>query len=47
MGQVYIIPDRQDIERSVSLAGEYGAAFEYNDFWKYLREKLGYKPSAE
>lgn len=34
MGQVYIIPDRQDIERSVSLAGEYGAAFEYNDFWK-------------
>ena len=34
MGQVYIIPDRQDVERSVSLAGEYGAAFEYNDFWK-------------
>ncbi len=34
MGQVYIIPDRQDMERFVSLAGEYGAAFEYNDFWK-------------
>lgn len=34
MGQVYIVPDRQDMERFVSLAGEYGAAFEYNDFWK-------------
>lgn len=34
MGQVYIIPDRQDMERCVSLAGEYGAAFEFNDFWK-------------
>lgn len=34
MGQVYIIPNRQDIKRSISLAGKYGAAFEYNDFWK-------------
>lgn len=34
MGQVFVVPDRQDMERFVSLAGEYGAAFEYNDFWK-------------
>lgn len=33
MGQVYIIPDRTDMERSVSLLREYGGAFEYNDFW--------------
>lgn len=34
MGQIYIIPDRQDTERSIRLAEEYGASFEYNDFWK-------------
>lgn len=34
MGQIYIIPDRQDTARSVSLIKEYDAAFEYNDFWK-------------
>ena len=33
MGQIYIIPDRKDIEQSMSLVREYGAAFEYNDFW--------------
>lgn len=33
MGQVYIIPNRKEIEKSISLAKEYGAAFEYNDFW--------------
>lgn len=33
MGQIYIIPDRQDIEQSISLIKEYDGAFEYNDFW--------------
>lgn len=34
MGQIYVIPDRQDMERSVKLIKEYDAAFEYNDFWR-------------
>ena len=38
MSRGYIIPDRTEIERSVRLAGEYGCAFEYNDF--YLPEVL-------
>lgn len=33
MGKVYIIPDIQKIEQSVSLIKEYDGAFEYNDFW--------------
>lgn len=33
MGQVYIIPDSCETEKSVSLLREYDAAFEYNDFW--------------
>ncbi|MDD6071635.1 MAG: sugar phosphate isomerase/epimerase [Clostridiales bacterium] len=33
MGQLYIIPDRQNIEQSMSLIKEYEGAFEYNDFW--------------
>lgn len=38
MSRGYIIPDRMDMEKSVRLAGEYGCAFEYNDF--YLPEVL-------
>ena len=34
MSRGYIIPDREDMERSVCLAGKYGCAFEYNDFFK-------------
>lgn len=34
MGQIYIIPDRQEIEQSLELIQEYNGAFEYNDFWK-------------
>lgn len=30
---IYIIPDRKDLERSLSLVQEYGAHFEYNDFF--------------
>ncbi len=33
MSRAYLIPDRNDIERSLELAGEYGCAFEYNDFF--------------
>lgn len=33
MSRGYIIPDRADMETSVRLAGEYGCAFEYNDFF--------------
>lgn len=34
MGQVYIIPDIQKTEQSLSLIKEYNGAFEYNDFWQ-------------
>lgn len=34
MGRLYIIPNREDIQNSLCLAEKYGAAFEYNDFWK-------------
>ncbi len=34
MGQIYIIPDRQEIEKSIGLIKEYDGAFEFNDFWK-------------
>ncbi|MGN0140796.1 MAG: sugar phosphate isomerase/epimerase family protein [Roseburia sp.] len=34
MGQVYIIPDRDGIEQSLSLIRENDGAFEFNDFWK-------------
>lgn len=33
MGQVYITPDRQDLERELALLQEYGGAFEYSDFF--------------
>lgn len=33
MSRAYIIPDRAEIEKSLRLAGEYGCAFEYNDFY--------------
>ena len=33
MGQIYLIPDRERIADSLALAEEYGAAFEYNDFY--------------
>lgn len=33
MSRGYIIPDRKEIETSLRLAGEYGCAFEYNDFF--------------
>ena len=33
MGQVYIIPDRREMELSLALIREYDGAFEYNDFW--------------
>ena len=33
MGDIYLIPDIDHIEESVSLAEEYGAYFEYNDFF--------------
>jgi len=36
MGQVYIIPDRQSLDESLSLLKEYDGAFEYNDFWSPL-----------
>ncbi|MCI5619979.1 MAG: sugar phosphate isomerase/epimerase [Lachnospiraceae bacterium] len=34
MGKVYLIPDRNGMEQSMALIGEYNGAFEYNDFWK-------------
>ena len=33
MGDIYLIPDRNHIEESIKLAKEYGAYFEYNDFF--------------
>lgn len=33
MGQLYMIPDRNRMEESLSLAEDYHAAFEYNDFF--------------
>ena len=33
MGQVYIIPEWQQTERSVEIVKEYDGAFEFNDFW--------------
>ena len=33
MGDIYLIPDRNRIEESLALAKEYGAYFEYNDFF--------------
>ena len=33
-GQLYIIPDFNNIEESLKLASEYNAAFEYNDFFE-------------
>lgn len=33
MHEIYIIPDPQRIEESLSLSREYGAHFEYNDFF--------------
>lgn len=33
MNQLYLVPDIHDLEYSVQLAGEYGCAFEYNDFF--------------
>lgn len=33
MSERYIIPEQDDIEASLQLAGEYGAYFEYNDFF--------------
>ncbi|MDO4565588.1 MAG: sugar phosphate isomerase/epimerase [Clostridia bacterium] len=38
MEKLYIIPSRDRIEESLELAAEYGAAFEYNDF--YLPELM-------
>lgn len=34
MGRIYVIPDREDLERSLALIREYDGAFEYNDFWQ-------------
>lgn len=33
MKQLLIIPDRKCLKQSLALAGEYGAGFEYNDFF--------------
>lgn len=33
MKRLYLVPDGNDIERSVGLAEEYGCAFEFNDFY--------------
>ncbi|MCH5200134.1 MAG: sugar phosphate isomerase/epimerase [Oscillospiraceae bacterium] len=33
MKQLLIIPDRKDIKQSLAIAEEYGAGFEYNDFF--------------
>lgn len=33
MGKLYIIPERSNIDASLKLADEYGAHFEYNDFY--------------
>lgn len=33
MGQIYIIPDRQELEKSLSLIKACDGAFEYNDFY--------------
>ncbi len=33
MGQVYIIPEWKQTERSVEIVKEYDGAFEFNDFW--------------
>lgn len=33
MKKLYIIPKADDIDSSIALADEYGAAFEYNDFY--------------
>ena len=35
-----IIPDRNDIERTLKLAEEYGAVFEYNDFMVPRRQRM-------
>lgn len=34
MNQLYLVPDREDLERMCSLAAVYGCAFEYNDFYR-------------
>lgn len=34
MGQIFIIPDRSNINQSLALAREYDSAFEFNDFWR-------------
>lgn len=33
MSRYYIIPDRENIEESLTLAAEYGLGFEFDDFW--------------
>lgn len=33
MSELYLVPDRKDMERMGTLAAEYGCAFEYNDFY--------------
>ena len=34
MKSLYIIPDRNDIDKSVEIATRYNACFEYNDFFE-------------
>ena len=47
--QLLIIPDRNDLDRSLGLAREYGCGFEYNDFFmpEVLRSKERVKELVE
>lgn len=49
MGQVLIIPDRRDLEEYRKLASEYGAGFEYNDFFApdLLEDEVKTKAAVE
>ena len=45
MNQLYLVPDIHDLEYSVQLAGEYGCAYEYNDFllrqyWMIRKDRM-------
>ena len=34
MKSLYIIPDRNNLDRSIEIAKKYNACFEYNDFFE-------------